>query len=177
MIHFKSSDEYNFGFGCASKVWLCRHTDGLGRIGYVIAGNSNDEQKQVRVEGSGDLITLPFPTYNSDEERYNLISSDEYLFVDYWPVRIKVTRQGLMYMMMNRVLFEYTYNTELIFESITINSDNINNVIKLLWVFGILSMIGLGARFLYQNTSDYLSSTLVTSIESSTAPLKVNKSS
>ena len=49
--------------------------------------------------------------------------------------------------------------------------------IKLLWVCGILSMIGLGARFLYQNTSDYLSSTLVTSIESSTAPLKVNKSS
>ena len=49
-------------------------------------------------------------------------------------------------------------------------------IIKLLWVGGILSMIGLGARFLYQNTSDYLSSTLVTSIESSTAPLKVNKS-
>ena len=47
--------------------------------------------------------------------------------------------------------------------------------IKLLWVCGILSMIGLGARFLYQNTSDYLSSTLVTSIESSTAPLKVIK--
>ena len=50
-------------------------------------------------------------------------------------------------------------------------------IIRLLWIFGILSMIGLGARFLYQNTSDYLSSTLVTSIESSTAPLKVNRSS
>ena len=50
-------------------------------------------------------------------------------------------------------------------------------IIKLLWFGGILGMIGLGARFLYQNTSDYLSSTLVTSIESSTAPLKVNKSS
>ena len=46
-------------------------------------------------------------------------------------------------------------------------------VIKFLWVCGILSMIVLGAMFLYQNTSDYLSSTLVTSIESSTAPLKV----
>ena len=50
-------------------------------------------------------------------------------------------------------------------------------IIKLLWVCGISSMIVLGASFLYQNTSDYLSSTLVTSIESSTAPLKVNKSS
>ena len=48
-------------------------------------------------------------------------------------------------------------------------------IIKLLWVCGISSMIVLGASFLYQNTSDYLSSTLVTLIESSTEPLKVIK--
>ena len=46
-------------------------------------------------------------------------------------------------------------------------------LLRLFWLGGIFSMIGLGGKFLYENTNDYLSSTLVTLIESSTTPVEV----
>ena len=52
---------------------------------------------------------------------------------------------------------------------------SVNSIfVKLLWICGILSMSGLGIMFLYKNTMEYFSSTLVTSIESSTTPLTVS---
>ena len=45
--------------------------------------------------------------------------------------------------------------------------------LKIIWTIVILLMTCVGAWFLMNNTVDYLNATLVTTIESSSAPLKV----
>ena len=44
---------------------------------------------------------------------------------------------------------------------------------KIVWIFVIIVMTGLGAVFLTMNTDAYIKARLVTNIESSTAPLHV----
>ena len=48
------------------------------------------------------------------------------------------------------------------------------SISKLLWVIVILTFSGLGIGLLVTNTEDYLSSRIVTNIESSTYPLDVS---
>ena len=45
---------------------------------------------------------------------------------------------------------------------------------KVLWVFVIVAMTALGIVFVVINTNDYLEANIVTTIESSTAPLEVS---
>ena len=47
------------------------------------------------------------------------------------------------------------------------------NFVKFLWVLAIIGFSCLAAGFLVKNTEDYFNSTIVTTIESSTAPLHV----
>ena len=53
--------------------------------------------------------------------------------------------------------------------------NNANSIaVKLVWVFAIIAMMGVGTQFLVNNTEAYLNSRLVTNIESSTANLSVS---
>lgn len=46
--------------------------------------------------------------------------------------------------------------------------------VKIFWILVIIVMTCIGFAFLILNTNKYIQSTLVTTIESSTAPLKVS---
>ena len=49
-----------------------------------------------------------------------------------------------------------------------------NMVLKVIWVIGILGMTGLATYLLMKNTDEFLKSDVITTIESSTAPLGVS---
>ena len=49
-----------------------------------------------------------------------------------------------------------------------------NIVVKLFWIFVILTMTGLGFFFVASNTNDYFQARLITNIESATADLRVS---
>ena len=46
--------------------------------------------------------------------------------------------------------------------------------VKLIWIFAIIVMMGVGTQFIVNNTDAYINSRLVTNIESSTANLSVS---
>ena len=51
-----------------------------------------------------------------------------------------------------------------------------NSIIsKIIWIVIILTFTGVGIMFLTENTIEYINSRLVTTVESSSAPLKVTK--
>ena len=51
-----------------------------------------------------------------------------------------------------------------------------NSIIsKIIWIVIILTFTGVGIMFLTENTIEYINSRLVTTVESSSAPLKVAK--
>ena len=52
------------------------------------------------------------------------------------------------------------------------NSDSI--FVKIIWVFVILAMTALGISFLANHTKEYLDSRILTTIETSSAPLSVS---
>ena len=54
------------------------------------------------------------------------------------------------------------------------NSDSI--FVKIIWVFVILAMTALGILFLANHTKEFLDSRILTTIETSSAPLSVSRS-
>ena len=50
-----------------------------------------------------------------------------------------------------------------------------NIVSKVIWVIGILGMTGLATYMLMKNTDEFLKADVITTIESSTAPLNVRE--
>ena len=70
------------------------------------------------------------------------------------------------------IIKEFCNSTSLHGYSHVSNFENI--VLKLFWIFVILTMIGLGCFFVATNTNEYFKARLVTNIESATADLRVS---
>ena len=66
---------------------------------------------------------------------------------------------------------EFCASTSLHGYSYLYNTDSI--ILKYVWVFVILCATGLGFMFLTKQTKEYLAGTVITSIETSSAPLTV----
>ena len=69
------------------------------------------------------------------------------------------------------VFKEFCASTSLHGYSYLYNANSI--ILKIVWAFVILTATGLGAMFLTKQTKEYLSGTVITTIESFSTPLEV----
>ena len=84
----------------------------------------------------------------------------------------KLKRKGMMKYHIQLIWKNFCESTSLHGYSNLYNASSI--VLKLFWLFVILTMTAFGIILLVHNTEDYSKATIVTTIESSSAPLHVS---
>ena len=104
---FNRSQKYTENRFVAGKVHLYNWITNAEVTGYVLNESVNElEVKIDSVVANNDTIKLPRPKYNSVKGtfEYSNLLFDDYKWISYNPIRLKIRRKGQIFFTINRIV-------------------------------------------------------------------------
>jgi hypothetical protein len=104
---FNRSQKYTENRFVAGKVILYNGITNAEVTGYVLNESVNEVEVKIdSVTANNDIIKLPRPKYNSvvGTFEYSNLIFDDYKWVSYSPIRLKIRRKGQIYFTINRIV-------------------------------------------------------------------------